>query len=246
MKTLALYNIKGGVGKTSAAVNLAYEAVRDGGRVLLWDLDPQGATSFYLRIKAKLKGGDKTILERDRPIEDLVKESDYPGLDLLPADFSYRRLDAALATQGKAKGLKKFLKPMKQDYDLVFLDCPPSISHLSENVFQAADALIVPLLPSPLSLRTYDQIATFCADQRITTPRLPFFSMVDRRKALHRQIVAEFPQQHAEVLPTAIPYASIVERMGVERAPLATYAPKCAAAVAFASLWQDIAERLGG
>ena len=82
MKTLALYNIKGGVGKTSAAVNLAYLAGSDGGRTLLWDLDPQGAAPYTFRIKPKVKGGGRRILRRKRVIDSLVKGTDFDGLDL--------------------------------------------------------------------------------------------------------------------------------------------------------------------
>ena len=95
MKTLACYNIKGGVGKTAAAVNLAYLAAQCGLRTLVWDLDPQAAATFYLRVKPKVKGSGK-VLKGKRDLDDVIKGSDFPLLDLLPADFSYRNMDLRL------------------------------------------------------------------------------------------------------------------------------------------------------
>ena len=100
MKTIAIYNIKGGVGKTATAVNLSFLASLDGANTLLWDLDPQGAASFYCRIKAKVEGGGKELIEGKSDIEEAVKGTDYENLDLLPADFTYRHMDTFLAQTG--------------------------------------------------------------------------------------------------------------------------------------------------
>ena len=93
MKVIAIYNIKGGVGKTAAAVNLSYLASLDGANTLVWDLDPQGAASYYFRIKAKVKGGGQKLVEGKQGLEEYIKGTDYESLDLLPADFSYRDMD---------------------------------------------------------------------------------------------------------------------------------------------------------
>lgn len=242
MKVLASYNIKGGVGKTAAAVNLAYVAAQSGARVLAIDLDPQGAASFYFRVKPKVKGGAKGLMRGKRPLDDLIKATDHEGLDLVPADFRFRNLDLLLDAEKKSnKRLRQLLKPLARDYDIVLLDCPPSVSLVSEAVFHAADALIIPLIPTTLSLRTYEQIADFKKEQKLRTLKLlPFFSMVDRRKTMHRGIVEQFPESHANTLPVVIPYSSVVERMGLERAPLPSFAPRTAAAKAYADLWSAI------
>ncbi|MBB4211704.1 cobyrinic acid a,c-diamide synthase [Rhodothalassium salexigens] len=246
MKVLAIHNIKGGVGKTAAAVNLAYEAAGAGARTLVWDLDPQAATSFYFRIKPKVKGGGKGIVKGKTELDDRIKGTDFDNLDLMPADFSYREFDAQLDATDKTNRLAKALKPLASQYDFVFLDCPPSISHLSENVFAAAHGLVIPLLPTTLSLRTYDQLCRFLDERRISPKRrLPFLSMIDRRKTLHRDVMTSFPAQHKEALATGIPYSSVVERMGLERAPVRAFAPRSAAARAFADLWDEIATRVG-
>ena len=162
MKILATYNIKGGVGKTSTAVNLSYLAAQDGLRVLLWDLDPQAAASFLFRIRPRVKGGGKALIKGSREIDDSIKGTDFADLDLLPADFTYRNLDLVLgATKKPTRRIARLLAPLSDQYDVIFLDCPPGISLLSESVLQAADSLLVPLIPTVLSLRTLDQLTDF-------------------------------------------------------------------------------------
>jgi cellulose biosynthesis protein BcsQ len=242
MRIIGVYNIKGGVGKTAAAVNLAYLAARDGLRTLVWDLDPQGAASFYFRIKPKIKGGSKKMLRGKKEIDELIKGTDYEGLDLLPADFSYRNMDLVLDDAKKpAMRLLKLLRPLSYEYDIIFLDCPPSISLVSENIFQAADALLVPTIPTTLSLRTYRQLLGFVANNNLDRLKLmPFFSMVDRRKRMHLEMIRDLPILHPELLATHIPYASDVERMGMYRKPLAGFAAKGLAAVAYEELWGEV------
>lgn len=246
MQTVAVYNLKGGVGKTATAVNLAFLASREGHRTLLWDLDPQGASSFYLRVKAKVKGGGRKLLRGTTALDDVIRRTSFPGLDLLPADFSYRRLDLTLdAAHKPAKQLAAAMAPLRSRYDLVFLDCPPSVSLLSEAVLHAADLLLVPVIPTTLSLRTLRQIEEFVQDEG---PRrllvVPFFCMVDVRKRQHRELAAVPEMQGEAFLRTTIPSASVVERMGVERAPLAIFAPSSPAAHAYGELWKEVAGRL--
>src|SRR5512145_1670392 len=111
MKIVACYNIKGGVGKTAAAVNLAWLAARDGLVTLIWDLDPQGAASFYFQTTAKIKGGGRALIEGERELQELVRGTGYPLLDILPADFSYRHMDIRLEeTKKPTRRLRKLLK----------------------------------------------------------------------------------------------------------------------------------------
>jgi cellulose biosynthesis protein BcsQ len=246
MKILGIYNIKGGVGKTAAAVNLGHLAAQAGLRTLIWDLDPQGASTFYLRVKPKVRRSGK-LIRGQSDVADAVKGSDYPLLDLLPSDLAYRNLDLMLGDSKKPTArLAKLLDPLADDYDLVLLDCPPSISLVSENVFSAADALLLPTIPTTLSLRTLEQLLDFLAGQGIDTPVDVFYSMVDRRKRLHQAVMADDPDPRCRVLGAAIPYASEVERMGLERRPVTDFASRSPAGLAYLALWQEVRERLGG
>jgi cellulose biosynthesis protein BcsQ len=245
-RTLATYNIKGGVGKTSAAVNLAYLAARDGARTLLWDLDPQAASTYLFRVKPKVKGGGRKLVRGKSDVDGLIKGTDHERLDLLPADFSYRHMDLALdSAKRPTRRLARVLAPLAEEYDYVFLDCPPSISLVSESVFEAAHALLVPLVPATLSSRTVDQLTKVLASEADNPPQLlAFFSMVDGRKRLHKEVMERLQLEHRWILGARIPAASEVERMGSERSVLAEFAPRSRAALAYEELWTEVRERL--
>ena len=246
MKILGVYNIKGGVGKTATAVNIGHLAARNGLRTLIWDLDPQAAATFYLRVKPKVKGSVK-MLRGKRDLDDALKGSDYPNLDLLPSDFSYRNMDLLLGESKKPViQLLRLLRPLSHHYDLVILDCPPSISLVSENIFRAADALLLPTIPTTLSLRTLEQLLDFIEGHKLDTPVYAFYSMVDRRKRLHQDVIASPADPRCEVLEAVIPYATEVERMGLERRAVTDYAPRSPAGRAYLQLWDEIRSKMGG
>ncbi|WP_028062281.1 ParA family protein [Solirubrobacter soli] len=242
-RVLATYNIKGGVGKTSAAVNLATLAAHGGATTLLWDLDPQGASTFLFRVRPKIKGGGDKLVSGKSDVDALIKGTDTEGLDLLPADFSYRHMDLALGDAKRPeRRLARVLEPLADEYEYTFLDCPPSISLVSESVFDAADALLVPIIPATLSSRTLEQLQSIL--DRKGPQVLGFFSMADRRKKLHRELMDELSTQH-DVLDTIIPTSAEVERMGSHRAAIVDFAPKSRAARAYADLWEEVRARIG-
>ncbi len=246
MQVLATYNIKGGVGKTAAAVNLSYLAAAEGYRTLVWDLDPQGAASFYFRIKPKVKGKLKQMFSGKNPLEKHIKATDYDNLDLLPADFSYRNMDVILQADDKGPvRMKKLLRPLRDAYDFVFLDCPPSVSKMSEAVFMASSVLLVPTIPTVLSVRTLEQLQEFLRRREISHCAVfPFFSMVDKRRSLHRELLQELPANNPGYLLSQIPYASEVERMGLRRAPIGAFAANSWPSLAYQALWREVKESL--
>jgi len=242
MKIYATYNIKGGVGKTSAAVNLAHLAARGGYNVLLWDLDPQGAATYLFRVRPKVKGGSRALVDGTRSLDDAIKATDFDGLDLLPADFRYRNIDLQLDdVRRPTRRIHQLLQPFDSEYDVVILDCPPSISLLSENVLHAVDTLLVPMIPATLSIRTFDQLSSFIGDFEGRQPQVrAFFSMVDRRKRLHCDLVEQLSAQRRGVLTTAIPALSIIEQMAEQRAPVTAFAPHSVAAKCYEALWYEV------
>jgi chromosome partitioning protein len=244
MQMLALYSIKGGVGKTASAVNLAAEASLAGKRVLLWDLDPQAATTFYLKSKAKVRGGVDKLVKGKATLDKVIHATEIDRLDLLPASFGSREMDRLLEDR-KPSRLRKILKPVSDDYDLVLLDCPPSLSALSGQVFSSVDALLVPVVPTTLSLRTLTLLREHLDTEDHTCPMWPFATLVDRRKRMHRDMLEALPEQWPLRLSAAIPYASVIERMGLEQAPVASFARRTRAAQAYTALWEEVAGRLG-
>ena len=248
MRVLASYNIKGGVGKTATAVNLAYLSARAGARTLVWDLDPQGAATYYFRVQLKVRkraakafGGKATVVE-------LVRGADYEGLDLIPAGTALRRLDLILArAESPGRRLAALMAPLAEFYDHVYLDCPPGLTLTAEALFDTADALLVPTIPTVLSLRTLEQLRDFLAERdgedgasRDKPLVLPFFSMVDMRKRLHRETVSEARDGAGSVLASRIPYSSAVERTGIARAPLPAVAPRHPVTRDYVALWREV------
>src|ERR1700684_4127209 len=247
MKIIAVTNIKGGVGKTTTAVNLAYLCAAGGRSTLLWDLDPQAAATYILRCEPTEHISAKKLVAGKRELPEVLIPSGHANLDVLPSDMSYRNFDVHLnARKHPTERLLKMSRPLRDLYAVLFLDCPPGISLLSENVLRAADAIVVPLVPSPLSLRMLKQLRDFIVDQGwVDLLLLPFFSMVDRRRSLHNQIIAATRADFPLLLTTEVPYWSEIERMSLRRVPLPALAPNGAAAGIYRSLWSEVAGRAG-
>lgn len=246
MTTLAIYSNKGGVGKTATAVNLAYLAAQSGVATLICDLDPQASATFYFRVKPKLKRKARGLISGSKPLEDSIKATDYENLDLLPADFSHRNLDIIFDRHKQRKQrLDIALKPFQKEYDLIILDCPPTIDIVAENIFNVADHLLVPLIPTTLSVRTYEQLLSFLKKKgRNPNQMSAFFSMVDGRKKLHHQIMTTLQDQYDGILQSAIPYLSQIEQMGVYREPVPAFASRSRATHSYQALWTEIQKEL--
>jgi len=242
MIVFGIYNIKGGVGKTAASVNLSYLSSLDGNKTLLWDLDPQGSSSFYYDKEPGNDASLKKIITGKVELRDIITETDYRKLHIIPSDFSYRHMDTILDQVKKSKKrIKEALKEVKNDYDVVFLDCPPGISILAENIFHACDYILVPTVPTPLCLRTYEQIISFLEDEELNTSAvIPFFSMVEVRKSVHQNMMKELIRKMPNLCSSAIPFMADVEKMGIYRKPLADFVPNSKAAASFKALWKEI------
>ena len=243
MAVIAVYNIKGGVGKTATSVNLAYLSARSGRRTLLCDMDPQGSASYYFRIKPPRKYNARRFLKGGTGLTRSIRGTDYPNLDLLPADFTYRNLDLALDDFKKStRRIRKVLKPVTREYDHLFLDCPPNITLLSENIFQAADILLIPFIPTTLSLLSFEKLLDFFRESGMDRKKLYlFFSMVEKRKKMHQEMMNRFSGRK-RVLKSAIPFLADVEKMGLFRKPVPEISASSPATRAYQAMWREVGE----
>ncbi len=237
---VAVYNAKGGVGKTTLAVNLAWaSAALSSRRTLLWDLDAQGAASYIL---GQEPGGHraKQSITRDADPSRLIRPTGIDRLDVLPADESLRSLDYAFHDLGKRKRLSKIAANLSGDYDRIIIDCPPGLTDTSDQILRAADLAVVPVIPAILSRRALDEIKDHVGQKKGPKVTLaPVFSMVDRRRLLHRNALESQPSW------PSIPMASAYEKMSEERAPIGELFPRSSPAVeAVAELWRRIEKEL--
>lgn len=247
MKIIACYSNKGGVGKTAVSVNLAYALAAEGKRVLLCDLDPQGASGFYFRVKPSKKLSETAFFKDVEKFTDAIRGSDYENLDILPANMGFREFDVFLSRMKNSRSrLKKALKGVEQDYDLIVLDCPPSISVLSENIFRSADLILVPVIPTTLSERTFEQLLKFFKDSSLPAQKLyGFFSMAQAVKKLHGETMDAMRASYKKrLLKTPIPFSSDVERMGIQRAPIVATSPNNSASKAYCELGKEVTKKL--
>lgn len=246
MITLALYSNKGGVGKTAAAVNLSYRAAQTGAKTLICDLDPQSSATYYFRVKPKLKSGAKGFIKGGGQVNKSIKGTDYENLDLLPGDFTHRNLDITFDKLRHSKHrLQKIIEPLKKEYDVIIIDCPSTINILAENILNAVDYALVPLIPTTLSVRTYRQLLSFCKNNKYDASKIYiFFSMVDRRKKMHIELMKKVSKEFDSVLHSSIPYLSQIERMGIQREPVAAFSPESVASKSYQKLWGKIQEAI--
>lgn len=247
MRVLAVFHIKGGVGKTSAAVQLAHASARAGARTLLWDLDPQGAATFLLRVAPGVLGAGRKLLAGEVRLLDEIRGSGHADLDVLPSDPRYELWIGHLARDPDGRErLAERLRDLETDYDHVFLDCAAGLTPVSEAVFRSAQVILAPSVPTPLSLRTLAHLMKHVKGIEPRPRVLPFFSLVDRRKLLHRSVCTWTVEQGLGFLATEIPYSSVVEQAAVERRPLEVFAPASEAARAYRSLWDEVLSILAG
>ena len=248
MKSIACYNMKGGVGKTSSAINFAYLSAESGLRTLIWDLDPQGAATFHLGVEPLQQTKLKKLVKDKKLLKTLVEASPYKNLSVIPAGFEYRNMDLVMDDSKKSrKKLRKIIDSFEEDYDVFIFDCPPSISNLSDTVFSTVDVIAMPVVPAAMPQQTFIKVKEYLGSMTDSNAELiPFFNMVDRRKSGHRKIMWDNKKAYPQIFcENYIPARADIEKMGIEQAPLHAYAPRSDAARAYSSLWKEVKGRAG-
>lgn len=238
MAVVGVFSVKGGVGKTTIAVDLAWRFARAGHRTLLWDLDPQGGSAFLLGHQPRRVARAAALFQREGQPRALIEPTRYDNLSLLQSDESLRSLDIIFARIGNRKRLAKLTGFLAGEFDRIVFDCPPALNGVSDQVLSAVDLLVVPLPASPLARRSLDMVrADVLRTMGRHPPILPVISMHDVRRRLHRDFAAsaELPR---------IPFASLIEQTAVRRAPIGTFAPWSEPAKALDAVWQLVEQRI--
>lgn len=212
-KTVAIVNQKGGVGKTTTAVNLSAALGSKGYKILLVDIDPQGNSTSGMGVnKRGLKKSVYDVLINSVPIKEVILQSEFKNVWILPSSMSLAGAEIELSALEKREyRLKTALAPIKNSFDYIFLDCPPSLGLITLNSLCAADTFFVPIQCEFYALEGLSQlIATVRQIKRLYNPLIELegvlFTMFDGRLNLTNQVVADakrfFPKKiYSAVIP---------------------------------------------
>ncbi|WP_193746726.1 ParA family protein [Blastomonas sp. AAP53] len=240
MAAIAVFNPKGGVGKTTLAINLAWEAAAMGNRTLLWDLDGQGDSTDILVDSRQPPRMDATrLMHGIGDIAAHIVPSKVAGLDVLVPEEDMRRTDNWFVHLAQQQRLNRLLLQIKERYDRIIIDCPPGLGDTARRLLLVADLIIVPVIPAPLAVRGLERVRSYVVQNRGRhAPILPVFSMVDRRRSLHKAALRDHPDW------PVIPMTSGIEHMTSRKLPVGRIAPASAAAKVFHQLWNGIDAKL--
>lgn len=251
-KAIAIFNQKGGVGKTTTNINLAACLALKGKNVLILDIDPQGNTTSGIGVsKKKLKKTVYNILVDDEfdPREAIIKTS-VKNLDLIPASVDLAGAEVELVQiEGREKALKNGLDKIRDNYDYIFIDCPPSLGLLTINSLAAVDSVLIPIQCEFYALEGVSQlVSTIELVKKSLNPQLEvqgvILSMFDGRTNLSAQVVQEVKKYFGgKVYSTVIPRNVRLAEAPSFGLPITEYDPKSRGAEAYTDFAEEFLEQ---
>lgn len=247
-RIIAIANQKGGVGKTTTAINLSSCMAILGRKSLIVDIDPQGNSTSGLGIdKSSLGASVYDAMIVGTPVEDVMRKAPIRNLDILPSNINLAGAEIELVSMmAREQCLSRVLWPLRANYDFIFIDCPPSLGLLTLNAMTAADSLIVPIQCEYFALEGLSQlINTVRLVQRNVNPSLEVegvvLTMFDGRTRLSNQVVAEVQKFFStKVYRTVIPRSVRLGEAPSFGQPISVYAPNSSAALAYESLAKEL------
>ena len=252
---LAMCNQKGGVGKTTSTINMGAALAEFGRKVLLVDLDPQGALSAGLG--SPHEDLDLTvynlIIDSDTDVRDAIHHTSVPGLDLVPANIDLSAAEIQLVNEvGREQALGRALRPVRRDYDFIIVDCQPSLGLLTVNALTIAQGVIIPMECEYFSLRGLALLTDTVGKVR---DRLNFdlevlgilVTMFDRRTLHAREVMERLIEVFGDtVFDTVITRTVRFPETSVAGEPITRWAPKSPGADQYRNLAREVIERTGG
>jgi chromosome partitioning protein len=249
---IVIANQKGGVGKTTTAINLASGCARQGKKVLLMDLDPQSNSSLSFVTQETINGSAYELLtDLESDLEKYIYPTATKGLEIIPSKINLAKLESKLVGDFDAVfRLKDRIEPLKQKYDIIVFDTPPTLGLITVNALVAATHILIPIQASYFALEgTDDLLETIEKVRSRPNPDLELLgvlvTLVDKRTSLAKDVEAHIRNVFADkAFKTTISRSVRLEESPAHKETIYSFAPKSSGAVEYAKLCKEVIKRV--